>query len=269
MATTTSLPLLLRVLLVGLLTVAAPASQADALQRITLVTEAWPGYTNEDGTGLYWEILQEIYESAGITVQWRTTPWKRAQQELMSQQADGLVGEYMTDQQMGYLYPQWHLSIEEPPVALYLSELEEAIKTQQRQALAGKRVSWVRGYQYDQHLLQGIPVDKHLIPRVELGISMVLNRRIDALLDYRSHILPLLADLNAEQLASLRLSEIASGQKLYVVFANNERGRYFRQIFDQGMERLQQQPQRLQAIYAKWNRTFLSSELIPTISSPP
>jgi len=37
-------------------------------KEITVISESWDGATNHDGSGLYWDIVQKVYEPLGYTV---------------------------------------------------------------------------------------------------------------------------------------------------------------------------------------------------------
>ena len=71
-----------------------------AEQEITTIhfaSEEWEGFTNADGTGLYWDIFRMIYEPVGISVQFEIVPYIRATKMVQDQQADAAVAVYFDE----------------------------------------------------------------------------------------------------------------------------------------------------------------------------
>ena len=69
---------------------AVPVSGGE-IKTIHIVTPAWPDQTNEDGNGLFFDIVRSIYEPAGIKMKYEIVPWKRAELMLNSNRADAMV----------------------------------------------------------------------------------------------------------------------------------------------------------------------------------
>ena len=83
-----------RWLLILLCAVAAlvQAEDAPVPGKIMLASEEWNDYTNKDGSGLAWDVLRQVFEPAGITVQTRSVPYTRSVGLAQRGEVDGWVG---------------------------------------------------------------------------------------------------------------------------------------------------------------------------------
>ncbi|WP_425666728.1 substrate-binding periplasmic protein [Vibrio tubiashii] len=210
-------------------------SSSDRIQTIKVVSEEWQGYTNSDGTGLYWEIVIAVFSSAGIQVELSTKPWKRAKQLVEKKAADAYVGDYYYPQEnLGFLYPRWHISIEEDVVVRFRSG---ALDWENRRygSLDEKKVAWVRGYDFDQGFLKGVRLIKVEVDNVAQGLKLLEKGRVDALVDYDSALSMHAPSTSASQFVTVVTKK---GEKLFVVFSDSENSSALATIFDMEMERL-------------------------------
>ena len=60
--------------------------------KIMLASEAWDDYTNADGSGLAWDVLRQVFEPVGITLQTRIEPYTRSVGLAQRGEVDGWVG---------------------------------------------------------------------------------------------------------------------------------------------------------------------------------
>ena len=98
----------------------APVVQADALgdsleqahiRKVTFAAPAWEGYTNADGSGLYWDLLKQVYAPYGLDVKFINMPWNRANKLMTAgSMVDGVPGEIPGVE--GKLYAQLPIDIE-------------------------------------------------------------------------------------------------------------------------------------------------------------
>ncbi len=129
----------------------------------------------------------KVYEPLGIKVKTMVMPWKRAEVTVMNKMADALIGDYYYKYKEGkeYLYPKWHISIEDPIIAVFKKGTIKDWESKGIKSLVGKRVVWIRGYNFDKTLLNGIRVKKHEIAKHIQGLRMVDSGRMDVYSDYK------------------------------------------------------------------------------------
>ncbi|NOI77204.1 transporter substrate-binding domain-containing protein [Vibrio coralliilyticus] len=208
-------------------------SYASDSKRIKIVSQEWLGYTNSDGTGLYWDIVKAVFQPLNVPLTLEVLPWKRAKHLVRKQEASAYLGDYFYPNADAFLYPQWHLSVEEDVIVVFARgslDWEE----QQLSSLVNKKVAWVRGYGFEKGFLKDIPLELVEVDSAEQGMKLLKKGRVSALIDYPSSM------ASSELLATdAFVTEVAKkGEKLYVVFSNTESSNTLIEMFDTHMPQL-------------------------------
>lgn len=221
-------------------------------QEILVVGEAWEGYTETSGKGVYIELVKEVFEPAGIKVVWETYPWVRATNYVKSKRADAVLGDYYDSEEAGTsaLYPSWHISVEDP-VIIWLPKRANAHKSWQ-EAVGEGPVGWIRGYGFEKADWWDPSIQFHEITDLEPGLMMLKAGRLAGILDYQSSLLKAENSVQLDIQFQSRL--VYPGSKLYIKFANTERSKSLIKIFDQRMEQLVNSGRVLE-IYRSWGHS--------------
>ena len=119
------------------------------LKTLIVASPAWEGYTHEDGSGLYFELLRKIYQPRGIAVETLIVPWKRAKAKILNDQADCMPAAYLTPEDDRWTYPGYPMDVDYTAAVFLRRKVEawDGLKT-----LAGKSVVWPRGYNFQNYL---------------------------------------------------------------------------------------------------------------------
>jgi len=207
-----------------------------AEKSISVVCTEWKGYTNRDGTGIYWDIVKAVYEPLGFKVRTQIYPWKRAEFMVELKQADALVGDYYYAEKDGKerLYPLWHLSVEDPIIAIFRKDRHEIDSFN---SLNDKTIIWMRGYDFDQIYLKNIRHQKREINSEAKGLNLIKFGRYDIFLDYRSNI-EAASDKADIDLSFFETAIMKNGNKLYLNFSNTDNSRKLIQIYDRRIPEL-------------------------------
>ncbi len=223
------------------------------IKNIHLVCDLWPGYTNQDGTGVYWEVMNIVFEPVGIMVKSRTMPWKRAEMMIAHKTADAVVGDYYSPELDGttYLYPQWHISMEDPIVVIFKQGRFPQWPTHGVLCLDGQTVGWIRGYGFDSQKWWPVNAKIHEVTTVHGGLEMLLRNRLDALVDYRSSIITESKKTEMDIIRTHEIKTLKLGEKLFLKFSNTPRSRTLIQIFDSRMQKLTASGV-IERVYKKW-----------------
>ena len=203
----------------------------EKMTSIRLVTSEWPGYTNKDGTGLYFDVIKAVYEPVGIKVEFELVPWKRAQ-KMVKEKADALVGEYFLPK-AGYLYPKWPIDVEDLTILFKKGKIAE---WKGEASLENKKVAWIRGYDFQENIKIKMEISE--IDEVKSGLLMLAKDRIDFLVDYEDSIKEEAQKMRDFDLAQNQMEQLRLGEKIYVAFVNSERGKKLVEIFDTQMAQL-------------------------------
>ncbi|WP_456025898.1 substrate-binding periplasmic protein [Pseudomonas capeferrum] len=220
------------------------ADEGPVPGKITLASEEWNDYTNKDGRGLAWDLLRQIFEPAGITLQTRSEPYTRSVGLAQRGEVDGWVGAYR-DEASGVLYPHWNFDSDH----IYALGLATT-PTPSLATLGNYRLAWVRGYKYEEYL----PNLRHFnqIERRDGILPMLQHGRADFYIDSLTEARYVLGQ--ADDPSQFRLTPIAE-LPLYIGFADTERGRALMAVYDQRMEALVKSGE-LKPIFGHWKQPY-------------
>jgi len=170
------------ILLLVLTTLLSPALAED---RLTVVADAWMPYNGDPGAkreGYAVEILRAIFEPRGWTVDYTVTPWNRAQEEVLSGQADVLIGA-LKNNTHDFIYPDQSLG--KTTMCFYTNRQDWQYSGPD--SLKSVRTGFVKGYEYRDWFREMIKLSPKLFhsmhgddafPRL---IQMLADNRIQAL----------------------------------------------------------------------------------------
>lgn len=218
---------------------------------VRVATMEWPGYTNRDGSGLYFDILHAVYPSSRYRLEPAFYPFARAQQLLHAKETDVLLVENdvsLTDQ-AHYSY----LIIDVGHVDyLHLKNL----KVKNESSLGNLKLGWVRGYNFENKLFGTVkPKSIFTVREIPQGILMVKRGHLDVFIDYEYGVVE-----EAER-AGIKLDDcvFTEGFKesFVVAFSKNNRGQGLLSDYNKGIERIYKSG-RLAEIY---NLYILSGEV--------
>lgn len=219
------------------------------IDKIRIVSDVRSGFTNLDGTGLFWDIFREVFEGAGIAVDFSIVPLKRAQMMIDNSYADVMLGHYRGESER-MVFPQWHYGIHLIK-AIYKKDL---MAWTGLNSLEGKRLAWIRGAAYDKYLsvqVTGEERNNHLSP-----LLMLQNDRIDVFLEEHEELYKTI-ELEREilrksgfDLAQYALETVLE-LELYPGFPDTPRGRALAKIYDDRFPVLLSSG-KLKSLYEKW-----------------
>lgn len=207
----------------------AAAADTSDIDTIHVASPAWGWLTEESGSGLYWALLRAVYNPAGIDLAIHTRPYSRAVEAVLAGKYDAWPASYPNEHSEA-VYPDWHMDAE--PV--YAAYNPETIPTWQQEAsLKGRKVAWVRDYNYQKYL--DVPVDPFRQSERQAALKQVAQGRVAAFLDARSTLEQTLADTDvADQLELGWVRAI----KLYMAYSPTERGGRLAAIWDRRFPKL-------------------------------
>lgn len=208
---------------------------------IDVVSEEWPGFSNADGTGLYFDVMRRVYEPSGIKVNYKIQPILRSIASInKGERADVMLAEWhIKHLDGGGHYQKDNILFPKLPI---LGEYVEAVfkpgsSDQWRDIYntQSSKIAWLRGYSYDHSLgVKGRSIV--LLTSPEQGLKMLIKGNIDCYVNDRVEINQLMEN-EAYQNIDWR-KELIMMRKLYPVFHNNEQGRYFKELYDSRMAQL-------------------------------
>ena len=213
-------------------------------QPIVVVTEEWEGYTNKNGDGVYWGVIDAVFKELDISYKRSLVPWARAEKEIRSGTADVILGAYYSEGQ-GIVFPKWHLSVEEDLMAVTQKENANSWLFKLNQ----KPVVWIRGYGFETHFKNDILFQE--VNNTKQGIKMVFVNRGLAHIDYLSAITPALRDMK-NGTDRLSIVKFSNGSKIYIGFSQAGKAIKHVSAFDEVMNQFVTDGT-IERIYKRWN----------------
>ena len=198
-------------------------------------TEEWKDATNNDGTGLYWDIFRAVYESEGYIVKPMIRSYEGSINLLKAQRIDVMVGAYI-DEVDNAIYPKNHFAVD---IVQVVYKNNGKYKWRGVETIKGQNVGWIKGYSFDNYLPCGIP-ENIQISRVydrQAAFRLLNNNRIDFFMDPMGDLKDFLY-ANPKFIADYKQQKILE-LNLYIVFSNNDKGKKLAEIFDRRFSMLQ------------------------------
>jgi ABC-type amino acid transport substrate-binding protein len=208
------------------------------------VTSQWDKYTNTDGTGIYFELLNATLGASAF--KYTIRPWKRAQTEFRNGKFDFLIGE--TENLPHCKYPQW------PIDADFFSSFSLQKKFKKwpgTKNLGPLKVIWVRGY--DLHLYAPELKAFEEVDNLEQGMKMIIAERADVLIDYDQDIKDRIIQMRINSKEVTVNSTDISGGLIYLCFQNKKHLASTIATFDKKMFEMDQLG-KLRTLFLKYDR---------------
>ncbi|MFT5234819.1 MAG: polar amino acid transport system substrate-binding protein [Shewanella sp.] len=207
-----------------------PIQSISAPQTIHIVTESWLGYTNEDGTGFYFDILKQIFPEENWLVKIDIAPFSRVRYLLNHERADMALGFYAGDK-IKAIYSEQPVEVDSVDIAL---TPEMAENWNGLESLSLKKVQAMLKYRYDEFINVSMYYEEsssllEMLDRVNRG-------HIDAVLDYKPTMLAKVANLS--QPRQFVIIENVFRAEIYFVFALNAKGRQLKAHFDIELQKM-------------------------------
>ena len=222
----------------------SPILAEEPITEVHLAAPVWEDYTNEDGSGIYLDVLNKAFALSGVTVVHEILPFKRAVQTMLHKEVDGVIAESVVEGR-DCLYPQWHVDLD-TITAIFKAERFPDWKGQE--TMAEKAIGWSRGFGFERFLT--VPFKRVEFDYYDSGINMLEKDRMDILLDYAEDMPDAFQHAGVD-LSNYRMENAFPDLYSYVVFANTERSKALIELFDAGMAALHESGE-LDAIYQEY-----------------
>ncbi len=221
----------LAAVLLGMAVLTCPVRAETEITEIRIATQVWEDFTNQDGTGLYFDLLRAVYEPAGIELRYQFVPWKRAEVMIRQQEADALLAAFYNPSYEKTLYPRYPMDSEQ----IYaLFEKSAVDQWQKQKSLENQMVAWPRGYNYHRYMAVKVHFSETDSPKQ--AWQMLKHGRIAFYLASLEEIEALIADhkIPMEQFEFKAVSE----KPLFLRFGKFPRSRKLIRIYDHRIPKL-------------------------------
>jgi polar amino acid transport system substrate-binding protein len=234
---------------VSVLAIEADGNKGMKPESITIATPVWKGWTNEDGTGLYFELLKLVYQPVGVSVQYEFVPWARAEGYIDLKKNDAMLGSYNT---VDAYFPNYPIDTE------YTAVVYKKVLAREwfgEETLRNKTIVWVRGYNYHKYL--NVEVSYIDANNSEQGWLMLMADRVEYFMNSLTAINKFLKQNDIDR-DDFNIETVLT-KNLYLRFAKTKKSKQLIQIFDQRMKELVRLGV-LKDLYAKWDSPYPNFE---------
>lgn len=220
-----------------------PVLAEDSGNIIITAGPSWKNFTNQDGSGLYHDIIKLVFADFSIQHIYAS-----------SDQANELVAVGRADIKLCETNFEPPLLLAKQPMyenAFYTLYLKERIGNWRGvETLAGKKLVWREGY-YSQ---VDFPVEiiSNPVRSGESALMMVILGRADFYVDDMALIKQTFAAAEEDLDLNRFGIKMIGSRKYYPVFSDTERGRKLRDYYQREFKRLYREGA-LQQIYQRWN----------------
>lgn len=235
--------LLLSSFLLALL-LAFGADAGKTPKEIILASEEWANATNKDGTGLYWDIFRAVYEPLGVKTKFIIQSYNGSVNLVKRHKADAAVGVYR-DAIRGTLVSKYPF---DKDYILVLFKKSTHRQWNGQETFKNKKVAWIKGYAFNENL--EVPFIKREFEKREDILRLLDKDEVDFFMDTRND---LEAVLN-KGIIDVTHYTVESVMELdrFLAFADNQKGRKLKKIFDDRFPLLVKSG-KLEQLHAKWN----------------
>lgn len=195
---------------------------------IKAVSGNWDEYTEVDGSGVYWKIVESGFGNT-INLEKEATPWLRAVRLFEEQKADILVGAYK-NYPYGYLASKYHIDYETEVYAFTHDE-----KTLTRFKNNDKDLTICASETYEL-VANKLPSEASIYHTdFFMCEQLFTNKRVDVLIEYPYNV--------SSYFDTYNYTLFHESLPIFLLFQNTEKGRALKDWFDKGMEKVRRKNQ--------------------------
>lgn len=199
------------------------------------VSGSWTGFTNGDGTGVYWSIVKTIFDGS-VHIETQEYSWQRALNLFETQKADILVGAYQDDIAGDYLFSNYHIDFEAPVYAFARTNELSTKFTQKDPALS----VCIPAGEHLEEFVTFIPKQSIYSSTTDQCNKLFDSNKIDIFIEYEYNL-----DAHLTQFPRV---EIKPSAPVFLAFHNTPFGRFLKQHFDHQLIELVHQ-KKLRGLY--------------------
>ncbi len=231
----------------------------EHIKLISVAAPVWEGYTHENGEGLYWEIVKEIYEPIGIKVKINTIPWNRALKIVEKYHVISAVAGKIKKENDKFIYADYPLDVS----YLYIFSVKGTNKKfAGLEDFQDKTVSWQKDYDL-------IPKEARFFKlktfrELRPGLDNLLKNKVEYLVCELEDLKSVLSYFD-KTLNDLHYVQYPVGEESFLAFSENNINKELIKIYNERMIELTHSG-RISAIYKKWGIKDIPDSVTALIS---
>ncbi len=219
--------------LVGLFSASPQASEkhdegVQAPRTLIVASAPWEEFTNSDHSGYYFDVLRSVFHEPEYSLDMRLVSYPGSLKMLADGAADIILGIYGNDVGNAHVSA---LPIEIEDLVVVLTP-ERARNWQGRSSLEGLTIGALEGYAFEGRLPSSANYSEY---KTQMNMLHMLKAgRLDAVLEYKSDILPVIERYGSPFV----LKEGLPQEKIHFAFREGPLGRALKETFDRRYQKL-------------------------------
>lgn len=239
----------LKVILITLaIVISATVARAGDIREVISTSPSWNTFTNRDGSGLYHEILREVFALHGVTVRHYYSTSGRSEELVAQKQADMMT----CDDKPSHSLVMGRYPMYESPFYVFF-EKERFWPWQGMESLRGREILSQPTYYSTANF--PVPVTIREVPTGVQALGMILLGRSDFYVDDITLIKQSIGQNTIEFDTDQYAIKKAGSRSYHPLFNKTERGEAIRAMYEEGMRTLHESG-KLRPIYEKWNHPY-------------
>jgi ABC-type amino acid transport substrate-binding protein len=194
-------------------------------EKINVISGHWLGYTNIDGSGVYWDIVDEAFKEH-LTVKKSNSTWARAVRAFELKKVDVLVGTYRNEQLNNVIYSSYHIDYEWPLFA-YMRDQKTLTRFQAKDKTL--LACLVTGSSLIEHVsfLSSENIIQTAVAQCEL---LLTEGKVDVIIEYSYNL--------SEQIRSFPHEMLKESAPIFLAFHDTPKGKALKLFFDKRIKAL-------------------------------
>lgn len=227
----------------------APAFAFEASGEVRTVSPAWDTFTNADGTGLYFDILDAVFTGLyGLPVRHEFVPSLRAIHLVAENEKDIMTCKARVDAPLVMArYPMY-----ENAYSVFFNK-DNIGPWKGKESMKGRSVVWRISYYDERYIPEGMTTKE--VKSGASALGMVVLGRMDFYLDDLTLIKESIAKSGLQFDQNRFAIESVGFRSYHPVFNTSERGRRLMAMYDAGMARLHAEG-KLRPLFEKWGHPY-------------
>ena len=224
-------------------------SGVDAAEKklVKVAAPIFPGYTNSDGTGVYWDLFRKIFNSNEYKVDVFNYPYARALKMLENKDIDIVLALYHEEIDYAY-FPKKKNHFDSDVINIVKLKTN---KTVDYRKAGSHSFAWQRTYGYDEYFDYKVAFTE--TSSIDSALKMLEKGRVDYVIEPKEELFDHLK-ANKYDISKFEIKQI---MELYIYpgFVKNKFGKELKQIYDKRFPAIKKN-KHLKKLFYKYNQSF-------------
>lgn len=197
-------------------------------KKISFISGKWADFSNEDGSGVYWDIIGKVFDKQFDSTK-NVTVWAEAISAFEQKRVDILVGAYRKEITSDAIFSSFHLDYS---YSLFAYALADDVSARFKSRDASLKACLPREAPFIKHI-DFIAKGNIIETEFEQCKILIKNKQVDIIINTESNL--------DDYVKSLTKISLEKGSPMFLVFHNTPKGHFLKSYFDEKIAKLAQE----------------------------